>query len=212
MSACPPPPPPGNEGGTPGYWKQSQHLDSCFGFAPSQKYEAVFGVNVPGDPTRVPGPGGPRGGINALERHRERHHRADQERVRELQRTRLSAELSGNGASAGEAERDVGWLRERSSGEVTSRLDLSFTSKRGVRGRAPRSPPPMRRPSGARSRRSPAWPLAGGAPATPSARCVRFAGRCWGRGRALAQRGGSNRAGGSAQGAHVADETAAIVR
>jgi hypothetical protein len=69
ISQCPPPPPPGDEGCTPGFWKQSQHLDSWVGFAPSDKFEAVFGVNVPGDPTLLQALNARGGGINALERH-----------------------------------------------------------------------------------------------------------------------------------------------
>ena len=39
-------PPPGGEGCTPGYWKQTQHFDSWVGFAPSDWFDAVFGVDV----------------------------------------------------------------------------------------------------------------------------------------------------------------------
>ena len=42
----PPPPPPGNEGCTPGYWKQPQHFDSWVVYNPNQKYNAVFGVTL----------------------------------------------------------------------------------------------------------------------------------------------------------------------
>jgi hypothetical protein len=69
ISACPPPPPPGDEGCTPGYWKQPHHFDSWQGFTQSQKYEAVFGVNVPGNPSLLQALGMNGGGINALERH-----------------------------------------------------------------------------------------------------------------------------------------------
>jgi hypothetical protein len=46
---------------------------------------------------------------------------------RGLERARSDAVLSRALALAGEAERSSGWLRERSSAELTSRLDLSFT-------------------------------------------------------------------------------------
>jgi hypothetical protein len=64
-----PPPPPGDEGCTPGYWKQPHHFDSWVGFTPTQKYESVFGVSVPGDPTLRDALKANGGGINALERH-----------------------------------------------------------------------------------------------------------------------------------------------
>ena len=66
ISECPPP---GNEGCTPGYWKQSQHFDSWFGYSRNQKFEQVFAVNVPGDPTLLEALKANGGGINALERH-----------------------------------------------------------------------------------------------------------------------------------------------
>jgi hypothetical protein len=69
ISECPPPPPPGDEGCTPGFWKQSQHFDSWTGFAPTDKFETVFGVDVPGDPTLLQALNARGGGINALERH-----------------------------------------------------------------------------------------------------------------------------------------------
>jgi hypothetical protein len=40
----PPPPPPGDEGCTPGFWKQDQHFDSWTGFSPSDTLESVFDV------------------------------------------------------------------------------------------------------------------------------------------------------------------------
>jgi hypothetical protein len=46
---------------------------------------------------------------------------------RGLARARSDAVLRRALALAGEAERGVGWLREHSSAELTSRLDLSFT-------------------------------------------------------------------------------------
>jgi hypothetical protein len=36
--------PPGEEGCTPGFWKQPQHLDEWVGFSPSQTLESVFDV------------------------------------------------------------------------------------------------------------------------------------------------------------------------
>ena len=38
--------PPGGEGCTPGFWKQEQHFDSWVGFAPTDSFDAVFGVDV----------------------------------------------------------------------------------------------------------------------------------------------------------------------
>jgi hypothetical protein len=35
------------EGCTPGYWKQDHHLDSWVGYAPTDDYETVFGVDAP---------------------------------------------------------------------------------------------------------------------------------------------------------------------
>jgi hypothetical protein len=69
ITHCVPPPPTGDEGCTPGYWKQPHHLDSWVGFAPTQKYETVFGVSVPGDPTLLDALNANGGGINALMRH-----------------------------------------------------------------------------------------------------------------------------------------------
>lgn len=69
ISECPPPPPPGDEGCTPGFWKQSQHFDSWVGYGRNQKFETVFAVNVPGDPTLLEALKAQGGGINALERH-----------------------------------------------------------------------------------------------------------------------------------------------
>jgi hypothetical protein len=69
ITHCAPPPPTGDEGCTPGFWKQPQHLDSWVGFAPTQKYESVFGVSVPGDPTLLDALQANGGGINALMRH-----------------------------------------------------------------------------------------------------------------------------------------------
>ena len=69
VTACPPPPPPGDEGCTPGYWKQPQHFDSWEGYGRNQEFEQVFAVNVPGDPTLLEALKAHGGGINALERH-----------------------------------------------------------------------------------------------------------------------------------------------
>ena len=41
---CPPEPPPcGDEGCTPGYWKQPHHFGSWEGYAPDDSFEGVFG-------------------------------------------------------------------------------------------------------------------------------------------------------------------------
>lgn len=67
----PPPPPTGNNGCTPGYWKQSHHFDSWpAAYTPGMDFDAVFGVNV-FNPNRTLlqalSAGG--GGWNALGRH-----------------------------------------------------------------------------------------------------------------------------------------------
>jgi hypothetical protein len=59
----------GGEGCTPGFWKQDQHFDSWVGFSPDQSFEAVFGVDVPGNPTLLDALNSGGGGINALMRH-----------------------------------------------------------------------------------------------------------------------------------------------
>jgi hypothetical protein len=41
----PPPPPPGDQGCTPGFWKQKQHLDSWTTYSPSADFDATFSVN-----------------------------------------------------------------------------------------------------------------------------------------------------------------------
>jgi hypothetical protein len=41
----PPPPPPGDEGCTPGYWKEPQHLINWTGYAPGADFDTTFGVN-----------------------------------------------------------------------------------------------------------------------------------------------------------------------
>jgi hypothetical protein len=45
-NSAPPPPPTGNQGCTPGYWKQSQHFDSwtATGYSPGQLISSVFTV------------------------------------------------------------------------------------------------------------------------------------------------------------------------
>jgi hypothetical protein len=67
-----PPPPPGDDGCTPGYWKQPHHLDSWQDYAPNQTLESVFDVpNALGIDNRTLrtalATGG--GGVNALLRH-----------------------------------------------------------------------------------------------------------------------------------------------
>ena len=66
------PPPTGNEGCTPGYWKQDQHLDSWVGtgYAPNQDFDTVFGVNFFNpNQTLVQAAGANGGGTDALARH-----------------------------------------------------------------------------------------------------------------------------------------------
>ena len=66
----PPPPPDGNQGCTPGYWKQSQHFDSYpAAYQPSTLFESVFNRDVPGNPTLLQALGLNGGGLNALMRH-----------------------------------------------------------------------------------------------------------------------------------------------
>lgn len=63
-------PPSGGEGCTPGYWKQAQHFDSWVGFAPSDDFESVFGVDASFSPdTLLDALGRNGGGENALARH-----------------------------------------------------------------------------------------------------------------------------------------------
>ena len=71
-------PPQGGEGCTPGFWKQDQHFDSWVGFAPTDSFEAVFGVDVTlrvggqgtvDDPTLLDALNATGGGVNALARH-----------------------------------------------------------------------------------------------------------------------------------------------
>jgi hypothetical protein len=66
----PPPPPQGGEGCTPGFWKQPHHVDSWPApYAPSQTFDATFGVTAFGDDTLLEVLGANGGGVNALGRH-----------------------------------------------------------------------------------------------------------------------------------------------
>lgn len=67
---CTPPPPTGGEGCTPGYLKQMQHFDSwgATGFAPSDSFDAVMGVDSSFN-TLLDGLKAKGGGENALARH-----------------------------------------------------------------------------------------------------------------------------------------------
>ena len=56
-------------GCTPGYWKQSQHVDSWVGYAPSESFETVFGRDVPGTPSLLDALKAGGGGLVALMRH-----------------------------------------------------------------------------------------------------------------------------------------------
>lgn len=63
-------PPPGDEGCTPGYWKQEHHYDSWTTYTPGQSFEAVVGVNLwPGSPTFADALDMNGGGEAALARH-----------------------------------------------------------------------------------------------------------------------------------------------
>lgn len=65
-----PEPPAGGQGCTPGYWRQDHHFDSWVGYAPTDDFEAVFGVNASFDPhTLLDGVTRNGGGENALARH-----------------------------------------------------------------------------------------------------------------------------------------------
>jgi hypothetical protein len=66
-----PPPPGGADGCTPGYWKQPHHFDSWQGYAPTDKFNAVFGVTGPFSDslTLAEALGLNGGGANALARH-----------------------------------------------------------------------------------------------------------------------------------------------
>jgi len=67
----PPPPPAGDDGCTPGYWKQPHHFDSwtATGYAPGDAFSTVFGVNASGNPTLVKAASTGGGGAKALGRH-----------------------------------------------------------------------------------------------------------------------------------------------
>ncbi len=62
---------PGQEGCTPGYWKQTHHFDSWPApYGPDDLFEVVFGVDVPGsDPLLSEALRLKKGGLNALMRH-----------------------------------------------------------------------------------------------------------------------------------------------
>jgi len=59
------------EGLTPGYWKQCQHFHNWQGYDPSDSYEDVFGVSIPGcgSPTLLDALRAKGGGLGALMRH-----------------------------------------------------------------------------------------------------------------------------------------------
>jgi len=61
--------PRGDEGCTPGYWKQAHHFDSWNDFAPSDSYAAVFGVTPSFDKTLLGALKQGGGGEKALGRH-----------------------------------------------------------------------------------------------------------------------------------------------
>jgi hypothetical protein len=66
----PDPPTGGNQGCTPGYWKQNQHFDSWTAYAPGNDFDATFGVNFfTPNITLVEGAGRGGGGNSALARH-----------------------------------------------------------------------------------------------------------------------------------------------
>jgi hypothetical protein len=63
-------PTPGDEGCTPGYWKQSQHFDSWEGYATGDDFDTVFGVDLFNpDITLLQALNQGGGGVNALARH-----------------------------------------------------------------------------------------------------------------------------------------------
>lgn len=66
---CSNPPPPGTDGCTPGYWKQPQHVDSWVGYATTDSFDTVFGVDATGDLTLLEALNANGGGENALMRH-----------------------------------------------------------------------------------------------------------------------------------------------
>ncbi|HYN06527.1 MAG TPA: hypothetical protein VES67_03960 [Vicinamibacterales bacterium] len=66
----PPPPPPGDEGCTPGYWKQDQHFDNWTGLSTGADFDTTFGVNFfTPNITLLQALNRGGGGVNALARH-----------------------------------------------------------------------------------------------------------------------------------------------
>ena len=65
----PPPPPTGDDGCTPGYWKN--HLDAweATGYVPDDSFSTVFGVTATGNPTLLQAANTGGGGESALLRH-----------------------------------------------------------------------------------------------------------------------------------------------
>jgi hypothetical protein len=59
----------GGEGLTPGYWKQSKHFDDWNIYQPSDSFDAVFGVDAPGNATLLSALQNGGGGSAALMRH-----------------------------------------------------------------------------------------------------------------------------------------------
>ena len=59
----------GFQGCTPGYWKQSQHLDSWVSYAPGDLFATVFGVDDSNDLTLLQALRAGGGGESALQRH-----------------------------------------------------------------------------------------------------------------------------------------------
>jgi len=57
------------EGFTPGYWKQCHHFDDWQGYSPCDKYDDVFGVDAPCNPSLASALGTGGGGVSALMRH-----------------------------------------------------------------------------------------------------------------------------------------------
>lgn len=59
----------GAEGFTPGFWKQTQHFYAWTGYRPSDRFNAIFGVNARCNPTLLQALGTGGGGAAALGRH-----------------------------------------------------------------------------------------------------------------------------------------------
>lgn len=59
----------GGEGCTPGYWRQEHHFGSWTGYAPSDLFESVFGVDASNNPTLLQAVKANGGGEFALQRH-----------------------------------------------------------------------------------------------------------------------------------------------